>query len=123
MPRGAYSPPQPRVPALGLPESHSVGAGQKMLPVLPAVREGGVPGTAFSRARRLPAPAPGSKPTPPALPIAAHPSAVTSWQGQRAIHHRTTKPEAARPGGWAGSHPGATHPGAEGGISGAHSCL
>lgn len=72
MPRGAYSPPQPRVPALGLPESHSVGAGQKMLPVLPAVREGGVPGTAFSRARRLPAPAPGSKPTPrrcPSLPI------------------------------------------------------
>ena len=46
--------------------------GERLLSVLPAVREGGVPGTAFSRARRLPAPAPGSKPTPrrcPSLPI------------------------------------------------------
>ena len=116
MPRGAYSPPHPRVPALGLPESHSVGAGRKTA-LGPARGQGGrCSGNRFLQSQAPPRSRSWLQAHPPALPIAAHPSAVTSWQGQRAIHHPTTKPEAARPGG-------GTRPGAEGGISGAHSCL
>lgn len=68
-----------------------------VLPVLPWVREGGIPGMAFSGARHLPPPCSLLLAQSPPFGT-AHPSAVTSWQDQWAIHH-LTMPEAAAPGG------------------------
>lgn len=104
MPR---APPAPYTPHA---KGHSVGAMPKTTPSgtpCPARGQGGWrSGNGFLQSQA---------PPPTLLPLlalrpplgTAHPSAVTSWQGQWAIHH-LMKPEATQPGRWAGTHPGGT---------------
>lgn len=80
---GSLEPPAPGPCTWPPPRATVWEPGKRLLPVLPAVRKGGVPGTAFSSARRLPTPRSRSW-------LQAHPSALP-------IHPLSLPGRASRP--------------------------
>lgn len=96
---GSLEPPAPGPCTWPSPRATVWELGERLLPVLPAVREGGVPGTAFPSARRLPTPCSRSW-------LQAHPSALPihllSLPGRASRPYITQRRRSLRQPGWAG---------------------